>query len=120
MRKNFLYFCIFFVFQNLILAYQKFISPMLPNRCRYYPTCSEYALWTLRFNNPFRAIYRIGTRILRCNQFFEGGIDYPIGYGVLEVGFSSPQKMMFWLVPLGGFRSAKTKFYIIKSLSQEV
>ncbi|PAF49172.1 membrane protein insertion efficiency factor YidD [Helicobacter sp. 12S02232-10] len=116
MKKNFLHSCIFFVIQGLILMYQKFVSPFLSSNCRYYPTCSEYALWTLRFNRPLKALYQICLRILKCNQFFKGGIDYPIGCEVLEADFSSPQKIVFWLVPLANLRSPKIKFYIIKSL----
>lgn len=104
-----------------VMAYQKIISPLLPSSCRHYPTCSEYALWSLKYNHLFVAFYKICLRILRCNQFFEGGIDYPLGHGVFEVKFLSPRKIVFWFVPLKpkkiqAKRTKSMKFYIIKSL----
>jgi len=60
-----------------IKGYQ-YISKMLPANCRYYPTCSEYAKWQFEFNVPHKAFVASSTRILRCNQFFKGGIDYPL------------------------------------------
>lgn len=51
---------------------------MLPKSCRYYPSCSEYARWLFETTNPVVATYKSATRILRCNQLFEGGIDYPL------------------------------------------
>jgi len=66
-----------------IKGYQ-YISRMLPANCRYYPTCSEYAKWQFEFNSPPKALLASTTRILRCNQLFAGGIDYPL------VDFSPP------------------------------
>ena len=60
-----------------IKGYQ-YISKMLPASCRYYPSCSEYASWQFEFNAPHKALLASSTRILRCNQFFKGGIDYPL------------------------------------------
>lgn len=60
-----------------IKAYQ-YISKMLPKSCRYYPTCSEYAIWQFETNSTFKAFFSSVLRILRCNQLFSGGIDYPI------------------------------------------
>ncbi|PAF48018.1 membrane protein insertion efficiency factor YidD [Helicobacter sp. 12S02634-8] len=116
MRRNFFYFWVCLGAQKLVILYQKLISPFLPSSCRYYPSCSEYALWSLQFNQPLRAFYQIFSRILRCNQFFKGGIDYPIGHRVLEKNFSTPKKITFWLIPLAACQCPKTKFYIIKSL----
>jgi len=59
-----------------IRGYQ-YISRMLPASCRYYPSCSEYAAWQFRFNRPDLALASSTLRILRCNQLFAGGIDYP-------------------------------------------
>ncbi|WP_292658277.1 membrane protein insertion efficiency factor YidD [Nitratifractor sp.] len=59
-----------------IRGYQ-YLSQMLPASCRYYPTCSEYAKWQFEFNRPDRAFAATALRILRCNQLFPGGIDYP-------------------------------------------
>ena len=51
---------------------------MLPGSCRYYPTCSEYAKWSFETSAPHKAIVNSTLRILRCNQLFPGGIDYPV------------------------------------------
>lgn len=64
-------------FQTPIRGYQYF-SRMLPGSCRYYPTCSEYATWQFEFNSPHKAIWASSLRILRCNQLFAGGVDYPL------------------------------------------
>jgi putative membrane protein insertion efficiency factor len=61
----------------LISFYQKFISVFSYGSCRYYPTCSEYAKWQFENNSFFKALYSTITRIISCNQYFEGGFDYP-------------------------------------------
>jgi putative membrane protein insertion efficiency factor len=58
--------------------YQRFFTLLGYGSCRYYPTCSEYAKWQFLHNNIIFALYHSIVRILRCNQLFEGGIDYPI------------------------------------------
>ncbi|MBC8478165.1 MAG: membrane protein insertion efficiency factor YidD [Candidatus Delongbacteria bacterium] len=62
---------------GLIRLYQFFISPLLGSSCRYYPSCSEYAIES--FNRYFfiKALYRTAWRILRCNPFSKGGVDLP-------------------------------------------
>ncbi|MCW1360207.1 membrane protein insertion efficiency factor YidD [Campylobacter sp. CCS1377] len=62
---------------NMVLFYQNFLSPLKPRSCRYYPTCSEYALWQLNKNSLIQASCLIIVRILKCNPFFKGGFDYP-------------------------------------------
>lgn len=57
--------------------YQKFISPVTVGSCRYYPSCSEYAIWQFETNGFLRALFASILRILRCNKLFLGGIDYP-------------------------------------------
>ncbi len=58
--------------------YQKFFTLLGYGSCRYYPTCSEYAKWQFQKNSFFKAIFYTIIRILKCNQLFDGGIDYPI------------------------------------------
>lgn len=109
--------------KNLAIApikgYQ-YISQMLPGNCRYYPTCSEYAKWQFEFNAPHKAFVATSTRILRCNELFEGGIDYPLTelkpcktssiltfnqlYGKIDIAY--------WLVP-----KDKKRYYIIKDFN---
>ncbi len=57
--------------------YQKFISPVTIGSCRYYPSCSEYAIWQFETNGFFMAFFSSLSRILRCNKLFAGGIEYP-------------------------------------------
>jgi len=66
------------LFRRLIRFYQLVISPMAPGNCRYYPSCSEYALIQFEKRNPLVALAVSTLRILRCNQLFEGGFDYPV------------------------------------------
>lgn len=58
-----------------IRFYQRFISPHLGDRCRYYPTCSQYTLEAIERFGFFRGWYLGLRRILRCNPFFPGGFD---------------------------------------------
>jgi uncharacterized protein len=59
----------------LIGAYQRWISPGLPRRCKYYPTCSAYGAQAIRELGPLRGSVVAGWRLLRCNPFSDGGID---------------------------------------------
>ena len=58
-----------------IRLYQRFISPATAPRCRYYPTCSEYAAQSIRELGPIRGPILAGYRLLRCTPFHRGGID---------------------------------------------
>jgi uncharacterized protein len=58
-----------------IRLYQRFISPAFAPRCRYYPTCSEYAVQSLRELGPVRGSILAAWRLLRCNPFSHGGVD---------------------------------------------
>jgi hypothetical protein len=56
-------------------AYQRLISPSLPRRCRYEPTCSAYAVESIRRFGPLRGGLLASWRLLRCNPFSHGGFD---------------------------------------------
>jgi uncharacterized protein len=58
-----------------IRAYQRIFSPMLGNRCRYYPSCSEYAAQAIRRFGILRGLVLAGWRLLRCNPWSDGGFD---------------------------------------------
>ena len=56
-------------------AYQRFISPAFPRRCRYHPTCSDYAVQAIQSYGILRGSVLAGWRLLRCNPFSHGGYD---------------------------------------------
>lgn len=58
-----------------IWTYQRVISPALPRRCRYEPTCSSYALRAIREYGILRGLVLAGWRLLRCNPWSHGGYD---------------------------------------------
>ena len=58
-----------------IRAYQRHISPLLPRRCKYYPSCSEYAVQAVERFGILRGFVLAGWRLLRCNPFSRGGYD---------------------------------------------
>ena len=63
------------VVQAPILVYQRVISPALPRRCKFEPTCSAYALGALREFGILRGLVLATWRVLRCNPFSHGGYD---------------------------------------------
>lgn len=64
------------IFTLPIVAYSRFISPLLPRRCKYYPTCSAYALTAIRKFGIIKGSVLAMWRLLRCNPWSMGGIDY--------------------------------------------
>lgn len=63
-------------FLMIINIYRILISPVLPKACRFYPSCSEYAVSSLKKYNASKAMRMIAGRIIRCSSFSKGGIDY--------------------------------------------
>jgi putative membrane protein insertion efficiency factor len=61
-----------------IAAYQRVISPALPRRCKYEPTCSAYAAQAIRDFGILRGLVLAAWRLLRCNPWSDGGLD-PVG-----------------------------------------
>ncbi len=59
----------------LISAYQRWISPAFPRRCKYHPTCSSYAAEAVRELGPLRGSIVAAWRVLRCNPLSDGGVD---------------------------------------------
>ncbi len=60
---------------KIIRGYQLFISPVLPPRCKYYPTCSHYAVEAFEKKGFFKGLALTVWRILRCNPWSRGGFD---------------------------------------------
>ncbi|MFY9468685.1 MAG: membrane protein insertion efficiency factor YidD [Solirubrobacterales bacterium] len=59
-----------------VFVYRKLVSPLIASRCRYYPSCSSYAVEAVREYGVFRGFALAGWRLLRCNPFSDGGFDY--------------------------------------------
>ncbi|HYV15217.1 MAG TPA: membrane protein insertion efficiency factor YidD [Conexibacter sp.] len=58
-----------------IRFYQRFVSPGLPRRCKYEPTCSAYAAQSVREFGILRGLVLAGWRLMRCNPWSHGGYD---------------------------------------------
>ena len=58
-----------------IRFYQRFVSPGLPRRCKYEPTCSAYAAQSIREFGILRGFVLAAWRLLRCNPWSHGGFD---------------------------------------------
>lgn len=92
--------------------YSKYISPMSMPSCRYYPTCSQYSLICFKMQNPLIATYKTIIRIIRCNQLFNGGIDYPvIKIKTKNIIVGKKINVVFWLIPI-----SNDKFFVIKGI----
>ena len=59
----------------LLRCYKRWVSPMLPSACRFYPTCSEYMLEAIEKYGTARGVWLGARRLLRCHPFHEGGFD---------------------------------------------
>ena len=60
-----------------VRAYQAAVSPALAPRCKYHPTCSEYAVGAIRLHGVLRGSVLTVWRLLRCHPWSNGGVDYP-------------------------------------------
>jgi uncharacterized protein len=63
------------VFILFVRAYQTVLSPLLPPACRYYPSCSNFAIEALERHGAWRGGWMATRRILRCHPFHPGGFD---------------------------------------------
>ena len=63
------------ILSSIIKFYQRKISPLLGDRCKFYPTCSEYALQAIEKYGAARGSLKAIWRILRCNPMSRGGYD---------------------------------------------
>ena len=59
-----------------IRFYQRFVSPGLPARCKYHPSCSHYAVEAVRRYGILRGVVLAAWRLLRCNPWSHGGVDF--------------------------------------------
>ncbi|MDD5144601.1 MAG: membrane protein insertion efficiency factor YidD [Candidatus Pacebacteria bacterium] len=65
------------IFLNTITFYQKFISPVLGKNCRFYPSCSNYALVAMEKYGLLKGMILATKRLLKCHPLHSGGIDLP-------------------------------------------
>lgn len=65
-----------FVATLLVRGYRRFVSPLVAPRCKYHPTCSQYALDAFREFGFLRGSALAAWRLLRCNPWSHGGVDY--------------------------------------------
>lgn len=63
------------VLKFFIRAYQVVLSPLLGPNCRYYPTCSQYAIEAIETHGSLRGTWLAIKRISRCHPWHEGGFD---------------------------------------------
>jgi putative membrane protein insertion efficiency factor len=75
---------------GLIGAYRRWLSPAMPRRCRYEPTCSAYAAESVRRFGAARGALLATWRLLRCNPFSHGGFDPVPERFTLRVGPVDP------------------------------
>ncbi len=60
---------------RILIIYRDYISPMFGRRCRFYPTCSQYAIESLQKYGAIKGICMSLSRIIKCNPFNPGGYD---------------------------------------------
>jgi uncharacterized protein len=63
------------IFLKFVRGYQRWISPLYMPTCRFYPSCSEYAVQALQRYSLIKAGGLVSLRILKCHPFHEGGSD---------------------------------------------
>ena len=89
------------IIKKIIRFYQKYLSVISYGSCRYYPTCSQYALLQFDNNGVFKAFYFTILRILKCNQLFAGGFDYPVIKKLEKRNINYKKiKVIYWYIPL--------------------
>ena len=59
----------------LLRFYKLAVSPLLGNRCRFYPSCSDYAREAIQYHGAARGTYLAARRLCRCHPFSAGGVD---------------------------------------------
>jgi uncharacterized protein len=59
----------------LVRVYQRLVSPLLPPACRFYPSCSAYAVTALERHGALRGVWLTARRLVRCHPFHPGGVD---------------------------------------------
>ena len=63
------------IFLSIISIYQNLISPLIPARCRFTPTCSQYSKESIKKHGPFKGIVLTFKRIIKCHPWGGSGYD---------------------------------------------
>jgi len=63
------------IIAGIIGCYQRFISPLLGNNCRFYPSCSSYAREAVARHGVLRGVWLSAGRVCRCHPLHPGGVD---------------------------------------------
>lgn len=103
------------IFIKFVKFYQSYISPMLPNSCRYYPSCSEYFIWNIKNDTIANSFIKTTIRIIKCNPFMKFGFDYPVIHKNFIPFFRINNDIFinFWFIPRD-----KNRYFIIKSVTK--
>ena len=75
---------------GFIRVYQRIVSPWFGSRCKYYPSCSEYAAQALAEFGILRGLVLAGHRLLRCNPWSHGGFDPVADQRLFKPRLSAP------------------------------
>jgi len=70
-----------FLLTKFIRFYQKSISPFFPARCRFTPTCSQYALEAIQYHGARKGSYLAFKRLCKCHPFYKGDVYDPVPKG---------------------------------------
>jgi putative membrane protein insertion efficiency factor len=74
--KNYINNIMYLIFKYIIIIYQKIISPIIPARCRYYPTCSHYGRQALAWHGVWAGSWLLLKRLGRCQPWGGHGVDF--------------------------------------------
>lgn len=66
-----------FIFIKFVRFYQIFCSRYVKTQCKFFPTCSEYCILAIKKYGVVKGSIKTFFRILRCNPFSDGGVDFP-------------------------------------------
>ncbi|WP_267892220.1 membrane protein insertion efficiency factor YidD [Helicobacter salomonis] len=98
------------------LVFYRLISLLKMPCCRFYPSCSTYALWLLQHEYLTKALLKIARRLLSCHPYSQGGIDYPTSSKPLQAKFGAPITPRYYFIPLHSH--TPTPYYILKATSE--
>lgn len=109
------------VLKGLIRGYQRWISPLSRPRCKYYPTCSAYALSAINIHGAIKGSILAAWRLARCNPWSKGGLDYVPLKGQWKPGPSerlTEQELTAYWQALDAGRSGKAMHIVETALAK--